>query len=301
MCSATRFRHHAFVYESDEQYVESSVAFLRDGLEAGEACAVAHTRTGISRMREALGGDADRVAFFDVSSVYTRPARALAQYYGTFLTLLREAPAARAVAEGQFGVTPADLREWTAYESITNVAYSHLPVWVVCTYDARRVSDGLLQAMWETHSDVLDDGWQTSGHFENPRELLTRLTPQPEPLAGLRSHSLADEESFRESLARELAAANVPSGKAMDALVAGSEIAANAVRHGGGIKEARMGQADGRFVCEVTDRGGGFDDPLAGYRAPREDIGRGLWVARQLTWRLESFHSPNGFTVRIWV
>ena len=83
-------------------------------------------------------------------------------------------------------------------------------------------------------------------------------------------------------------------------LVAGTEIAANAVRYGGGITEVRLGRVDGRFVCEVVDRGQGFDDPLAGYLVPRDGIGTGLWVARQLAWRLEFFHSPRGFTARIW-
>jgi anti-sigma regulatory factor (Ser/Thr protein kinase) len=83
-------------------------------------------------------------------------------------------------------------------------------------------------------------------------------------------------------------------------LVAGTEIAANALSHGGGIAGVRVGRADGRFVCEVVDRGKGFDDPLAGYLVPRPGIGSGLWVARQLAWRLECFHSPQGFTVRIW-
>jgi hypothetical protein len=50
----------------------------------------------------------------------------------------------------------------------------------------------------------------------------------------------------------------------------------------------------------VVDRGQGFDDPLAGYLVPRDEIGTGLWVARQLAWRLEFFHSPRGFTARIW-
>jgi hypothetical protein len=54
-------------------------------------------------------------------------------------------------------------------------------------------------------------------------------------------------------------------------------------------------------VCEVIDRGSGFDDPVAGYLAPRPGTGKDLWVARQLTWRLESFHSPRGFTVTIWL
>ena len=57
----------------------------------------------------------------------------------------------------------------------------------------------------------------------------------------------------------------------------------------------------GRFVYEVVDRGNGFDEPAASYLAPREGIGAGLWVARQLTWSTEFFHSPTGFTTRIWL
>jgi hypothetical protein len=54
-------------------------------------------------------------------------------------------------------------------------------------------------------------------------------------------------------------------------------------------------------VCEIADGGPGFDDPLAGYLAPRQGVGAGLWVARQLTWRLEFLRSPDGFTARIWL
>ena len=81
-------------------------------------------------------------------------------------------------------------------------------------------------------------------------------------------------------------------------LLAASEIASNALRHGRGIEDIRVGHVQGRFVCEIIDRGPGFDDPAAGYLAPRAGAGRGLWVARQLTWRLELFGSPRGFTAR---
>jgi len=72
---------------------------------------------------------------------------------------------------------------------------------------------------------------------------------------------------------------------------------------GGGDAELLRGRrrVRGRFVCEIVDRGDGFDDPAAGYLAPREGIGAGLWVARQLTWSTEFFHSPTGFTTRIWL
>jgi anti-sigma regulatory factor (Ser/Thr protein kinase) len=300
MSSETALRHHALVYESDDEYVARAVPFLREGLEGGEACMVSNTRDGIATLREALGHDADRVAFFDVSSTYTRPAHAVAKYYGTFLEHLRSAPSVRAVANGQFGPTPADWEQWTAYEAITNLAYSHLPVWVLCAYDSTRLPDGLVEAVLRTHPEVLGDGWHASEEFEDPRELVRKLIPEPEPLPDLRSFSAGEDlELFRERLARELRAEEVPAARALDVLVAGTEIAANAVRHGAGIEEVRVGRAHGRFVCEVVDRGSGFDDPVAGYIAPRAGTGTGLWVARQLAWSVESFHSPRGFTVRI--
>jgi anti-sigma regulatory factor (Ser/Thr protein kinase) len=295
-------RHDAFVYESDDEYVARSVAFLRDGLEADEACIVANTRDALAAMRDALGPDASRVTFVDASTTYTRPARAIATYYGTFLHHLRRASTVRAVADLQLGPAPGEWQEWAGYEALTNLAYSHLPVWVVCTYDANSLPDAILDTMGRTHSHVLEDDRHASEAFEDPRELLRRLTPAPERLPDLRSWAADDDvERFRERLARELAAETVPAARALDMLVAGTEIAVNAVRHGGGIEAVRTGSAHGRFVCEVIDRGAGFDDPTVGYLAPREGIGSGLWVARRLTWRLEAFQSPRGFTVRSWL
>src|SRR4051812_15285661 len=297
-----KLRHSAFVYEGDDEYIARSLPFLKEGLETGEGCVVAHTRDGIAVLREALGPDAKRVSFVDVGSVYTRPAHALAAYCGTLLRELRNAPSVRAVADLQIGPLREEWDEWVRYEAMTNLAYSHLPAWVVCTYDVNGVPDAVLDEVWSTHREVHDDGRRPSGHFEDPRELVRRLTPEPEPLPELRSLAAGDDvEGFRERLARELMAAKVPEATALDMLVAGTEVAVNAVRHGGGIEDVRVGTAAGRFVCEVIDRGAGFDDPAAGYLVPRAGTGSGLWVARQLAWRLESFHSPRGFTVRLWL
>ena len=295
-------RHDAFVYESDEDYAARSASFLQEGLDAGECCVVAHNRAGLAMMRDALGPDADRTVFVDLSWTYTRPARAVATYHATFVRLLRSAPSVRAVAEFQFGPTFDDWHEWQSYEAITNLAYDHLPVWVVCTYSANRLPDTVLDGVLSTHGEVLTDGWAPSDRFEDPRDAVRRLTPEPEPLPGLRSwHVGQDLERFRERLARDLVAEGVPDSRALEMLVAATEVATNAVRHGGGIEEVRVGRVDGRFVCEVIDRGRGFDDPVAGYLAPRPGRGMGLWVARQLTWQLESFHSTRGFTVRMWM
>jgi anti-sigma regulatory factor (Ser/Thr protein kinase) len=300
--SQAAFRHDALVYESGDEYVTRCVDFLTEGLDAGEGAIVAHARSGLAMMRDALGPDAERVTFLDVGTTYIRPARTVAAYHGAFVEQLRSAPTVRAVADVQLHSTFADADEWARYEAITNVAYSHLPVWVLCTYDANGLPDPVLDAAARTHSELLGDDWQESDRFEEPRELVRALTPEPVPLPGLRSFAVGDDlERFRERLAHELAAERMPAARILDALVAGTEVAANALRHGGGIEEVRVGDAGGRFVCEVIDRGSGFDDPAAGYLAPREGTGTGLWVARRLTWDLETFHSPRGFTVRIWM
>jgi anti-sigma regulatory factor (Ser/Thr protein kinase) len=299
----TELRHNAFVYESQEEYVQRSVAFLKYGLEAGEGAIVAHTKPGLAVMRDALGPEAAHVTFVDASSAYTRPARTLAAYHKVYAVELRRTPKLRAVADVQLAPDPREWDLWIGYEAVFNRSFGHLPAWVLCTYNANGLSDRMLEGVWRTHPEVVaDDAWNTSEHFEDPDRLLRAVTPQPAALSDLRSIGFGrNVEDFRERLARGLITENVTEAKVLDMLLAASEVVSNAIEHGGGVEDVRVGSAEGRFVCEVVDRGSGFDDPAAGYLAPREGVGTGLWVARQLTWRIEFFRSPRGFTTRIWL
>jgi anti-sigma regulatory factor (Ser/Thr protein kinase) len=301
--NGSELRHNALVYESQDEYVALSVPFLREGIEAGEGAIVAHTKPGLAVMREALGADAEQVTFIDVSAAYTRPARTLASYHKVYAEQLAKTPSLRAVADVQFGPDPGECDLWMGYEAVFNHSYSHLPVWVWCTYNGERLPDPIRDAVWRTHPEVIaDEAWHTSDQYEDPESLLRRITPEPGPLPGLRSIGPGrDVEELRERLARELGAEGVTEAKALDMLLAATEIATNALEHGGGIEDVRVGRAEGRFVCEIVDRGEGFDDPTVGYLAPREGVGRGLWVARQLTWDIEFIHSSKGFTARIWL
>lgn len=296
-------RHNALVYESQEEYLACAVPFLREAIEAGEGAIVAHTKPGIAVMREALGADAHYARFVDVSSSYTRPAQTLAAYHRVYAEQLQQTPTLRAVADVQFGPDPAEWDLWTGYEAVFNRSFGHLSAWVLCSYNANGTPDPILEGVWQTHPEVVSgDELRTSDCYEDPEDLLRRLAPVPEPLPELRSLPVVrDPEQIRERLAGELAAEGVGGGKALELLVAATELAKNAVEHGGGIEDVRVGRARGRFVCEIVDRGPGFDDPAAGYVAPREGGGTGLWVARQLAWQLELFRSSEGFTARIWL
>jgi anti-sigma regulatory factor (Ser/Thr protein kinase) len=301
--SRTALRHNAFLYQSHDDYLARAVPFLTEGLEAGEGAIVAHTRPGLAMIREALGSDATHVNFVDVSSAYTRPARTVAAYHKVYAEQLGKAPKLRAVADVQFGPDPREWAQWTGYEAVFNRSFGHLPAWVLCSYNANGTPDPIIEGVWQTHPEVIDGNtWTTSALYEDPDAVLRRMTPPPEELPGLRSIPFGgDPEQLRERLAPELIAAGIGEAKTLEMLLAATEIAANAIEHGSGIEHVRVGHALGRFVCEIADRGPGFDDPAAGYLAPRDGLGSGLWVARQLTRRIEFFRSSRGFTARIWL
>jgi anti-sigma regulatory factor (Ser/Thr protein kinase) len=299
----TALRHNAFVYEAQDEYVSRSVAFLREGLAAGEGAIVASTRDGIAAMREALGSEAAHVTFVDDSAAYIRPARTLASYHKVYAEQLRKTASLRAVADVQCGPNRDEWDLWIGYEAVFNRSFAHLPVWVLCSYNVNALPDPVVDGVWRTHPEVVaDDRWSTSDRYEDPDRLLRAITPEPMPLPDLRQLAFGrDVEQFRERLAREMVAEKVPEAKVLDMLLAATEIATNAIEHGGGVEEVRLGRVEGRFVCEIVDRGSGFDDPGAGYLAPREGLGSGLWVARQLTWQIDFFESQRGFTARIWL
>jgi len=76
-------------------------------------------------------------------------------------------------------------------------------------------------------------------------------------------------------------------GEVLDRLVlVASELATNAIRHGGGSGRLRLWRSGDAVVCEITDAGPGIADPwAAGSRRadPQEAGGRGLWICRQLS------------------
>jgi anti-sigma regulatory factor (Ser/Thr protein kinase) len=299
-------RHNAFVYDSDDDFVGRMATFLETGLAEGASALAITTRSNCALLRDALGPRSEQVGFLDRDAWYVRPATTIAAYDRTLRDLERGgAPSTRVVAEIQFGPTPVEWGEWTAYEAISNRALAEHPAWIMCPYDARLLPEQVIEGAWRTHPEVLAAGRQSCHLFEDPAHVVRDLTPEHEPLADLRSvAAAADPVVFREQLAAELAAANVPATKALNMLLAANEIVTNAFQHADGPELLRVGLIEGRFVCEITDHGPGFDDPMAGYLPPKPDEhrrGTGLWTARQLTSRLELISSADGLTARLWL
>ncbi len=301
--SQPEFRHTAFVYSSDSEYVEAAVDFLRAGLEAGEGTLVAAPRDRQALVRRALGPSSEEVGFLDLAGAGDRPARMLAAKYAALHERLRRFPAMRLLVGVEPGPPQNGRQDWLGYEAALERALAAMPVWVLCGYDARRAPAPLLETIPPGHPELLGSA-PPNGARTDLAEILRELTPPPRPLPELRTVADGqDPEALREQLAAALTALGVGGPGALEIVLAADETIRNAFRHAEPPVEVRLGRVGDRLVCEVVDQGPGFDDPLIGFDPPGDPADRtpGLWVVRQLVKSLEAFPTPSGFTVRLWL
>jgi anti-sigma regulatory factor (Ser/Thr protein kinase) len=88
--------------------------------------------------------------------------------------------------------------------------------------------------------------------------------------------------------------------RAIDLVLAVSEIAANTLRHAKSAGTLDIWHDEKEIVCQVKDKGV-ITDPLAGRRRPAVDAmgGHGLWLVYQVCDQVEIKSDQNGTTVRL--
>ena len=94
--------------------------------------------------------------------------------------------------------------------------------------------------------------------------------------------------ALRATLAAHASRHGAPEQQIEHLIVVASELATNAIRHGGGAGRLRLWHHDNTLYCQVTDNGPGITDPTNPYG------GRGIWITRHLTSELHIEPGPNG-------
>lgn len=105
---------------------------------------------------------------------------------------------------------------------------------------------------------------------------------------------------LRKEVLAEAAAAGLSEGRATEVMLAVNELAANAIRHGGGAGTARMRVISGELHCQVRDAGAGSRDGHArAGAAPPWPVrrGHGLWLVRNVAHRVSTVSGPGGSEV----
>lgn len=88
--------------------------------------------------------------------------------------------------------------------------------------------------------------------------------------------------------------------RAIDLVLAVSEVAANTVRHAKSPGSLQIWYDDTEIVCQVHDEGV-ITDPLAGRRQPSLGArgGHGLWIVHQVCDQVDMQSDENGTTIRL--
>lgn len=299
--------HQGLLYASQAEFLASTLPFIRQGLERGDPIWVMSTVRNASWLRAALGDDARHVVFGDCSQWYRHPVRALA----ALNRAVRESAGRqrlRMIGEPCWTTHPGpEGTERVRHESLLNVALASADASVLCTYDTRVVDDEVVAQVARTHPElVVDGGARSSPDYTDPALFTAECDSSPLPDAPSSALKLAFDQlgqlatlrAFMTSYATWAGAAAQSVSQFVQAV---DEVATNALEHGGGSGVIRIWTDPQAMSCEISDKGSGLNDPLAGHLPlpPGRAGGCGLWLARQFCDLVEVRSGPAGTTVRL--
>jgi anti-sigma regulatory factor (Ser/Thr protein kinase) len=94
--------------------------------------------------------------------------------------------------------------------------------------------------------------------------------------------------------------AGLPESRAIDLVLAVSEVTANTVRHARSPGSLKIWYDTEEIVCQIQDEGT-ITDPLAGRRQPSLEAigGHGLWIVNQVCDEVEMRSDETGTTIRL--
>lgn len=307
LSSERGYRHEAFFYADEDEFLTGTLGFLRDGVAADEPTLVVLDATKIEMLERELGASGPAVMFADMATVGANPARIIPAWQDFTSRHRGCGRRLRGIGEPVWAArSPAELSECHRHEALLNIAFedSAVDFWLLCPYDTSALDDDVLEEARRNHPYLLVDGCGArSAAYPGATTLAGPFTaPLPDAPAGSPSLSFTtgDLRAVRAFVAARATAAGLGPEQVADLVLAVNELAANSIRHGHGAGRLTMWSGADTVLCEVQDRGE-LVDPLAD--RTRADSwaegGRGLWLANQLCDLVQLRRVPTGTAVRL--
>jgi anti-sigma regulatory factor (Ser/Thr protein kinase) len=300
------FRHEAFLYAGEEEFLAGAASFIRGGLEGDEAIMVVTDARKLELLRAKLGGDADEVVFADMAEAGANPARLIPAWRRFLASETVKGRGVRGIGEPvSRDRGPAELSECHRHEALLNLAFADAGnVWFLCPYDTEALAPEVIEEAYHTHPYVLGGhGPRVSAAWSGPEGATVPFTePLPDP-AGTPRELHFDGDALpvlRRFVAGLASSAGLDADRVADLVMAANEVATNSVQHGGGRGLLRVWREPDRLICEVHDEGT-IEDPLVGRALPdaEEFRGHGLWIANQTCDLLQVRSFSHGTVVRL--
>jgi anti-sigma regulatory factor (Ser/Thr protein kinase) len=301
----TGYRHEALVYAGLADFLQATVAFIRDGIAAGEQILVVVSQAKIDLIRAELGpGDAAGVIFADMAKVGSNPGRIIALWYAFLADQGGSDRPVRGIGEPIDELrSPAELSECQLHEALLNMVFeSASSFWLMCPYDLESLADDVVAEALRTHPYIASGpDRRASAVYQapDPRTLFDRDFPDLPAWATRLEFGSTELDVVRDFVSEQSLDFGLDKVRSAELVVAINELATNAIEHGGGGGDLSIWADDDALICEVADRGR-FDAPLAGRLPPAlaRDHGRGLWIANQLCDLVQIRSGRRGTVVR---
>jgi anti-sigma regulatory factor (Ser/Thr protein kinase) len=294
------FRHGAFFYATDDEFLARTVPFLEEGVSAGEAVLVVLPEPRLQLLRGALGS-AEEVELLSMEEAGRNPAR--------LISTLRDVVRATGPDRGVRGLgepawegrSAAQLEECERHEQLLNLAFEEdRTLTLLCLYDTSALDDEVLAGAERSHPYCCDsNGKSASPRFALDAPLDGSL-PQPDrPTASL-YFGKSDLRMVRQAVSDLARSAGLDPRRNEDLVLAVCECATNSIQHGGGEGGLAIWRDDDELVCDIYDAGR-IEDPLVGRERPpgKQVGGRGLWIVNQLCDLVQIRSGEAGTHVRL--
>jgi anti-sigma regulatory factor (Ser/Thr protein kinase) len=298
-----RLTHRATIYSGEQAFLDAAVPFLREGLDAGEVVLAVAPAASLDLLHGAfrLG----ELAVRDAGHWYSQPTRTIAAYR-SFIDVHPDRRIRVLAEPGWYHDTPAEVAEWTRYESIVNQAFAPVDGSVLCLYDAHGRAAEVLEGALRTHPELLcEDGPRVNAAYAEPSAVYAEIDRLPLSAAPPDAPAMPvddiDLRALRAFVGDHAKRHGISSARLHDLLVATTEVATNAIRHGRPPVTCRTWADDGDLVVHVTDGGHWHPEGLPGFLPPDQfdRTGFGLWGVRMLCPLVQLRTGPEGTDVRL--
>jgi transcriptional regulator with XRE-family HTH domain len=143
--------HQVLPYASDEEFLGATVPFVEGGVAQNEPVLVVTSTRNLRLLRAAT--DTATVTLARARTWYRSPPAALVGYQQFVAGQLDDGYHwVRIIGEPIWSErTPEEVRAWTRYEALLNVAFADLAATIVCPYDMRDVPSAICSQAEQTH------------------------------------------------------------------------------------------------------------------------------------------------------
>jgi MEDS: MEthanogen/methylotroph, DcmR Sensory domain len=308
------FRHRACVYGSDQQFLQTAVPFLAEGLAAGAPVLAVTTPANLELISAALGSSGGEVDYAESAFFGRRPPQRVAAFYRYWKNHASgrggnsDSNGVRILAELVWaGRSAREIAAWTRMESALNVVLAPASISMICPYDTRTLGPDIVAGALRTHpAQIAGSRLSPSPDFTDPAEFVRSCDtgPLPEPPADTAAFPFdGDLRGLRRFIADRAAAYGVTGDRADTLVLAVSEVGAYLKNQGPGTAAVRAWEQPGAVVCDFRQPGVSVSDPFVGLRPARLEpsAGDGLWLANQVCDRMEIRSGADGSTIQLQV